>query len=211
MHQKIERGALDARLTKRERAARDKASQRLAMRTYFRKQAAATLGDRHWWLVKHSERNGESLAQAMRDEGIEAWCAVSKERKRVGRGNATVEKDEQIFPNYLFVRTVPFEAAWLGVMTFEGVTGFVLGGEKPLRIRQRTIDEVLAFLSVLPSRRQVLFAPDAMVQVMKGSFSGFEGKVKKSEDKRGDVIVEVDMFGRVTICNFGIDSLRLLD
>lgn len=211
MHQKIDRGALDKLLTKREQDARDKASQRLAMRTYFRKQASATLGERHWWLVKHAERNGESLAQTMRDDGIEAWCAVDKYKKRVGRCNATRDDERDIFPGYVFVKTVAFEAAWLGVMSFDGVTGVVMSDGNPARVRQKTIDEIQAFLGVLSTKRRVLFGEGAMVRIVAGAFKDRAGYVCRSENKNGLVAVECEMFGRIVVGNFGIDSLRLLD
>lgn len=211
MHSKPEIGKLDAALTERERRARDRASQRLAMRNYLRKQAASTGDDRQWNLIRHGARSGESLRDLMLQDGIEAWCAVDKYKKRVGRSNATREADLDIFPGYLFVRTVPFEAAWIGVMSFEGVSGYVMNGVKPAIIRQETINEIQAFLGLERRKRKVLFAEGAMVRVVAGSFASFEGRVVTSENKRGHLKVEVDIFGRMTLCDFGIDSLRLLD
>jgi len=187
-----------------ERARRD-------MVRWLRAQAADRDGKCAWYVVAH-RGSGMALTESMRAEGLNAWCPMRKVVKRVGRRRAVVDRKIPLFDGYVLVELIAgWEAAWLGVMTFDGVTGILGSAGRPQALPGATVEKLMEFEGLDAFSQGVLFARGRRVVITSGMFKGLEGHVVRSEDRNGELALELDLFGRLTPCRMGVDSVKLSD
>lgn len=186
--------------------------ERAKMRAWLRGQAADRNGNRAWYIVEHRGRDGESLVEEMAEAGVEAWCPMKKIVKRRPRGQACKTVEAPLFEGYIFVRLLAdWDAAFLGVMTFDQVRSILGHGEAPTALPERFVKSIKDFEASPPAVQAMLFRSGDAVQVTAGPFASFAAQVTADYHGKGWVDVEVNIFGRLTPCRLGVDSLRLLD
>lgn len=104
------------------------------------------------------------------------------------------QKEEKLFPCYVYVKMVMTDETWYICRNTRGVTGFVGPGSKPIPLT----DEEVRNLGVAKQSVQVRLAAGDLVNIVSGSLEGFEGTVREVDEAAGTVVVTVSMFGRET-------------
>jgi transcription antitermination factor NusG len=200
-------------LTEREELSWQRTRKAADMVAWLRKQAAARDGERFWYAIRTRRDDADQVAKRMREAGIETWCPLTTAVKRQPRGRGCMTVSIALFPRYFFARTVSFEAAWLGLMSFEGVDCVLGHGERPVPLPERVIEDIHSFCeSGLASIRKgsgILKKGDR-VMIEAGPFAFLEGTVLRGTDMDGVVDLELDVFGRMTPCRIGVDDLKRL-
>lgn len=209
MHERVTLTGCSSAESRRIEHRLERAARHRALLEGQRRAAIDSDGTGQWFVVRHSG-DGESLAKLMAVEGITAWCPVEKVKKSCGRVRKVVWVNAPLWAGYILVKVPALPAAWLGVMSFDGVAGFLGMGGIPLALKDKAIKEIQAFIALPPARRKLIFAPDARVLIRHNSFEGIEGTVVASENAKGRVGVEIELLGRMTLCWFGLDELKLL-
>jgi len=182
---------------------------RREMVRWLRAQAADRDGKCAWYVVAH-RGSGMALTESMRAEGLNAWCPMRKVVRKRPRRRTTVEDRVPLFDGYVLVELVSgWDAAFLGVMTFEGVSAILGMDGQPAPLPAVTVERLMEFEGLSAFDQGVLFARGRRVVITSGLFKGIEGKVVRSEDRNGELALELDLFGRLTPCRMGIDSVRL--
>ena len=103
-----------------------------------------------------------------------------------------VQKEEKLFPCYVYVKMVMIDETWYICRNTRGVTGFVGPGSKPIPLT----DEEIENLGVAKNVAAVKVGD--LVTINSGSLKGFEGTVKEVDEEAQSVLVNVSMFGRET-------------
>ena len=104
------------------------------------------------------------------------------------------QKEEKLFPCYVYVKMVMTDETWYICRNTRGVTGFVGPGSKPIPLT----DEEVANLGVAKRNVGPSVKPGDMVRIISGSLADYEGEVKEVDAEAGTVLVTVSMFGRET-------------
>lgn len=105
--------------------------------------------------------------------------------------------------------------AWYVIRNTNGVTGFVGIGSDPIPMEDEEVETILRFLGEEgeekpePKEEIVLdFELGDMVELLEGGFVGSVGEVNNIDLEHGKVKIMIDMFGRMTPVEIGINDVK---
>ena len=96
---------------------------------------------------------------------------------------------------------------WYVVRNTRGVTGFVGPGSKPVPL---TAEEMMTLGVKTNEKINIDFEEGEMVNVIAGVWAGTAGEVKRIDDARQTVTINVDMFGRETPVELNFTEVKKL-
>ena len=105
-----------------------------------------------------------------------------------------VEKEQKLFPSYVFVKMIMTDDSWYVVRNTRGVTGFVGPGSKPVPL---TEEEMLP-LGIKKEEIQVDFAEGDTVVVTGGAWKDTVGVITALNVQKQTATINVELFGRET-------------
>lgn len=116
------------------------------------------------------------------------------------RGGRKVTSKRLMYPGYVLVEMEMSDELWHAVRSTPRVTGFVGGGQTPVPLSPREVEEILyrqASSAERPRPKQT-FEKGETVRITDGPFSSFSGKVDEVNPERSTLRVLVTIFGRAT-------------
>lgn len=113
---------------------------------------------------------------------------------------------KKMFPGYVLINMYMNDDTWYVVRNTRGVTGFVGPGSKPVPL---TETEMLK-MGVNVGKVEVDFAVGDTVSVISGVWEGTAGIIKRIDENRQTVTINVDMFGRETPVELGFAEVKKL-
>ena len=173
------------------------------------------------WFVLHTLTGQENKAQ----KSIEARVKLERMEEYIGRcviptERVTEKKDgkkrtitKKFFPGYVLAelalydeakgldengKKAIFERTWQFLRETPGVIGFV-GGDRPQPLKQSEVDSILLdrpSAGAMAERPKVDFSVDETVKINDGAFMGLTGQVSMVDPDKGNLKVEVAVFGR---------------
>ena len=153
----------------------------------------------------------EAIRDELQERGIEAWCPMEKMRARPRRSLKAVDIYRPFFKGYLFIRVIPDNEAFVGLLSASRLMGLMGRDGKPFLMPDRMMDALLLSSKnakqeqdderVLPVRT------GQRVVIRTGPFSDFNATIRRVLGSRWKVMAEVEMFGRMTAVELDIDSV----
>jgi transcriptional antiterminator NusG len=144
---------------------------------------------------KALEENRESKGMS---ELVEEILVPTENVAEVKRGQQRVS-EKRLWPGYILVKMNLTDDSWHYVKDTNGVIDF-LGGEKPLPLPQREVDNILQELE--EKKKGVVqkhnIQPGDKVKITDGVFVNFIGTVTEVFHEKGRLSVLVSIFGRDT-------------
>lgn len=105
--------------------------------------------------------------------------------------------------------------AWYVIRNTNGVTGFVGIGSDPIPMEDEEVTTILRFLGEEgeekpePKEEVILdFVVGDMVELLEGGFVGSVGEVNNIDLEHGKVKIMIDMFGRMTPVEIGVNEVK---
>jgi transcriptional antiterminator NusG len=105
--------------------------------------------------------------------------------------------------------------AWYVIRNTNGVTGFVGIGSDPIPMEDEEVVTILRFLGEEgeekpePKEEIILdFVVGDMVELLEGGFVGSVGEVNNIDLEHGKVKIMIDMFGRMTPVEIGVNEVK---
>ena len=157
------------------------------------------------WYVVHTYSGYENKVKTNIEKAIEnrpelreTILEVKVPMQEVSEVKNGVRKtsEKKMFPGYVLIHMdADDNAAWYVVRNTRGVTGFVGPGSKPVPL---TEDEMKALSFEGPERIHVDVAEGDMVNVIAGVWVGTVGVVKRVDENKQVVTINVELFGRET-------------
>jgi transcriptional antiterminator NusG len=165
------------------------------------------------WYVVHvlsgqENKVAERIRRLVEQEGLEGdifEVLVPTEMVSEVRRGKKSETKRKTFPGYIIVNMALLstdnelnEPVWYLVKEMEGVIGFAGTKHRPIPMRQRDVDNMLAQIkereeSVRPA---VSFEVGDTVKVADGPFENQDGIVEEIDEEKGKLRVAVTIFGR---------------
>ena len=117
------------------------------------------------------------------------------------------EMKKKFFPGYVLVNANLYEPdgslvdkTFSFLKNMEGIIGFAGTKDKPVPMRQREVDAMLAQIQerTEESRPKIAFETGDIIKVNDGPFESQTGEIKEIDLERGILKVSVSMFGRST-------------
>lgn len=169
------------------------------------------------WVVATCKTGTEKqVSEALEALDIECWCPTERKQKPPRRGHKAVEIHVPIFRGYLFVRVIPSNRAYVGLLMAGKINGLMSSGGAVYLMPERLMERIM-LLGKKRERKQVdanelpayLKAVGTTVRVRSGPFSSFMVTLKSVLDKKGKFLVEVPLFGGMTEMTIDVDSIEL--
>lgn len=171
----------------------------------------AVRGGPYWYLV--AVRPGREVLTAIRllRDRIKAFCPREKvvEKNPSGRGTRVARRP--MYPGYIFVELAPGEPCWAGLLTYEGVLRLVPQSDRPARMSEAAMAEILKISRARAHRKRkapALFVIGETVLIKDGPFAHFEGKVVRADEMRGRLVVEAALFGQEVPVHLDLDQVE---
>jgi len=105
--------------------------------------------------------------------------------------------------------------AWYVIRNTNGVTGFVGIGSDPIPMEDEEVSTILRFLGEegeeKPGPKEEIivdFEIGDMVELLEGGFVGSVGEVNNIDLEHGKVKIMIDMFGRMTPVEIGVNEVK---
>ena len=126
------------------------------------------------------------------------------------RNGKRVSVTKRLYPGYVLVEMVLNERTIHVVNNIQGVIKFVGSGKAPQPLRPDEMNKILGIEVEIEDEPQedIPFHIDQVVEVMKGPFTDFSGKVQEVYPEKGKVKVEVSLFGRPTSVELDYTDLK---
>jgi transcription antitermination factor NusG len=199
-------------LTERELLALERARQKAELIAWLRAEAASRDGEMAWYVARTRWR-ADHVARDLRDNGIEAVCPQERRWKRYPRARKKYSVDYPLFGNYLFVRLLKAESAWVGVMTFDGVHCLQGNGDRPVPVNVGEMGQILDLVAKAverPANEQASVAVGDRVAHPIGSFAELHSTVVEIDAVKREALVATLLFGRTIETRCRIDDLERL-
>lgn len=175
-----------------------------------------------WFVVQSEPQRERAVAGALVGRGFECYLPMRKRKGCVVRGRLHREVEAAMLPGYLFASFNPAADGWKDISHTAGVID-VLGYDielpsgvierRPVPVPTRDMYRIRDKEAEYASGARVLRIDDrplalgALVQIGEGAFVGFLGRVIELLFGRERVKVEIDLFGRPTPLELGVEVL----
>ncbi len=155
------------------------------------------------WYVVHTYSGYENKVKANIEQSIEnrklhdTILEVSVPTQEVveTKNGKTKVSEKKLLPGYVLVNMVMNDETWYIVRNTRGVTGFVGPGSKPVPLSE---DEMKNLGVKQTEKINADFEIGDMVAAVDGVWNGTAGVVKRIDEGKQTVTINVDMFGRET-------------
>jgi transcriptional antiterminator NusG len=119
------------------------------------------------------------------------------------------EKDQQLFPGYVFVEMELKPELVRIVNSIPKVLKF-LGGKDPVSLTSKEVQRILGQIKgeIEVASKKSDFVEGKEVEVGAGPFAGFVGVVDRVDEENERLTVMVSIFGRMTPVELGFDQVK---
>lgn len=168
-----------------------------------------------WYVLRVASNREDQVCEALKrkvtveglDDRIGRILVPSQREKRM-RGRIAKVYDRKLYPGYVFVEmlveddgTIP-EDIWFMIKETMSVGDFIGSDGKPTAMKSHDVEKMLAVVE--KSAEQPTLAGMAgmkkgdRIKVKEGPFENFEGEIDEVMPDKGQVRVNVSIFGRTT-------------
>ncbi|KAA3512739.1 transcriptional antiterminator [Agrobacterium vitis] len=167
------------------------------------------------WVVASCKSDmEEAIRDSLEQQEIECWCPFERLRLPPRRGKQAVDIQRALFRGYLFVQVIPNNEAFVGLMLASKLRGLMGTDGKPHLMPEPLMRQLMLSAKKAERKhmdgRDVPPMPDVLgkqVTIRSGPFADFVVTVRKVLSKRGQVVVDVPMFGGMSEITMGIDFI----
>lgn len=161
---------------------------------------------KNWYVVRvQVGREGkikEGLEKKVKESGLEEQVSrvlVPTEKVTEIRGGKKTVREKKLFPGYLMVEMDLNDQTWYLVREVPGIGDF-LGLKKPVPMPQYEVDRLLAETMVAEEKPKIKidFEKGDSIRIKEGPFENFDGVVEGVNTSKGQVNVNITIFGRTT-------------
>lgn len=195
-----------------------KSREEIELVNFLRRQACdrrpdAIRGGPYWYLIRCKAGDEVILTIRLLKIGIKAFCPREWIVEKKPRGKGKRLRRIVMFPGYVFVLLTPGYDSYAGVLTVDGVHGFLPTNENPSSVTPAEFKVLQELSRAKPHRKQkqlAIYLAGERIRIVDGPFAGFPGVVSAPDDERGRLWVDVSVFGRETPVHFELDQIQKL-
>ncbi|AMM84770.1 transcription termination/antitermination NusG family protein [Martelella sp. AD-3] len=156
-----------------------------------------------WYVAAVHPGHEQQVETVLKDIGAEALVPMRKGKQRRRRGRMLPVRDEVLMTGYVLVRFVSTARALRGLLSLDHVIAILGGWETPYPVSDDKVAQIMRKADNgdfdYERHSDVMVEAGDRVMIGDGIFEGQVGTVVTANSKgKGDVVVEVDLFGRLT-------------
>ena len=114
------------------------------------------------------------------------------------KGNKKQEREEKIFPGYVFVEMIMDEDSWYVVRHTAGVTKFTGSAKRPIPAKESEIKKIIHRSTSQTQKVELDVKPGDKVRIISGPFSDFIADIIEVYPDKAKIRANVSIFGRET-------------
>lgn len=121
-------------------------------------------------------------------------------------------KQKKLYPGYLFFKSKMNDKIWYVVRNTPGVRLIVGAETRPVPLTDAEYQDIMTQVTQSQERSElkVPYNIGDIVLLKTGDFKGMQGTIKEIDADKGQVVVHVEMLGRLTPVIIDIDKIELL-
>ncbi len=162
-------------------------------------------GKKHWYIV-HTQTGHENKVKVNLEKRIENMNMTEKIfRVEVPQKTVTQvkngkkhEREEKLYPGYVFVEMIMDNDSWYVVRNTAGVTKFVGSAKKPIPAAESDIKKILHRTQNQVQKIQLDVKVGDKVRIISGPFAEFVGDITEVYPDKAKLRANVSIFGRET-------------
>ena len=170
------------------------------------------------WYVIHTFAAHENRVKTTIEKGL----AGTPMEKQIGqllvpvqktfliRDGKKVEREKKLFTSYVIIQADLTPELITYIKNIAGVTNFLGHGKEPIPLSLEEINGLLGVSDNEKTLRSYDFIPGAMIKVISGPFTDFEGVVVKSNEDGTKLVINVTVFGRITPVELNSDQVEAI-
>ena len=123
-----------------------------------------------------------------------------------------VIKQKKLYPGYLFFKSRMNDKIWYVVRNTPGVRLIVGAETKPVPLTDNEYQQMITHINQSQERSELKVPYNLwdVVLLKTGDFKGMQGAIKEIDTEKGQVVVQVEMLGRLTPVIIDVDKIELL-
>jgi len=171
-------------------------------------ESAATVPDKHWYILKVQSNREDSIRDALlrrvRMQGLDRFFGdviVPKEQVTEFKAGKKKIVSRKLYPGYILVNMVLNDETWYVVRETGGIGDFTGSAGRPSPMLPQDVAKLLNKTEVKTDetpRLRINFKKGDRVKITEGTFENFEGEVEQIDEANGRVTVMLSIFGRST-------------
>ncbi|MDR3169564.1 MAG: transcription termination/antitermination protein NusG [Candidatus Peribacteria bacterium] len=148
--------------------------------------------------------------QGLKDDVVEFMNPKVNETS-IKKGEKVV-KQKKLYPGYLFFKSRMNDRIWYVVRNTPGVRLIVGAETRPVPLTDSEFTEMMKQITQSQERSElkVPYNLGDVVLLKTGDFKGMQGTIKEIDGDKGQVVVQIEMLGRLTPVIIDIDKIELL-
>lgn len=164
------------------------------------------MSDYRWYVVLSKPGQAEKAAQELRQQNFEVFLPLVRVEK-LQRGKR-VEKEEPLFPGYLFIELSEVASNWRPIRSTRGVARIITFGGKPAVVPDDAVEQLRDSLKQQAERRSL--EPNQPVRIMEGPFANLNAVFAEYDgEKRAFLLLE--LLGQWQRLSVPLNAMRTLD
>jgi transcriptional antiterminator NusG len=171
-------------------------------------EAAAPVGDRHWYILKVQSNREDSIREALLRrismQGMGKYfgdVVVPKEQVTEFKSGKKRVVSRKLYPGYILVNMILNDETWYLVRETGGIGDFTGSAGRPSPMLPQDVAKLLHKAEEKTDetpRLKINFKKGDRVKINEGTFENFEGEVEQIDEANGRVTVMLSIFGRST-------------
>jgi transcriptional antiterminator NusG len=147
--------------------------------------------------------------QGLKDDVVEFMNPKVNETS-IKKGEKIV-KQKKLYPGYLFFKSRMNDRIWYVVRNTPGVRLIVGAETRPVPLTDSEFAEMMKQITQSQERSElkVPYNLGDVVLLKTGDFKGMQGIIKEIDGDKGQVVVQIEMLGRLTPVIIDIDKIEL--
>jgi transcriptional antiterminator NusG len=148
--------------------------------------------------------------QGLKDDVVE-FLNPKVSETTIKKGEKIV-KQKKLYPGYLFFKSRMNDRIRYVVRNTPGVRLIVGAETKPVPLTDNEFEEMMKQITQSQERSElkVPYKAGEVVLLKTGDFKGMQGTIKEVDADKGQVVVHVEMLGRLTPVIIDVDKIELL-
>ena len=176
-------------------------------RTFKRYVLSVTSGQEELVMENLRERINK---QGLQEDVVEFMNPKVNETS-IKKGEKVI-KQKKLYPGYLFFKSRMNDKIWYVVRNTPGVRLIVGAETRPVPLTEQEYTDIVHHITQSQERSELKVPYNVwdLVLLKTGDFKGMQGTIKEVDADKGQVVVHVEMLGRLTPVFIDIDKIELL-
>ncbi|WP_309086450.1 transcription termination/antitermination NusG family protein [Chelativorans sp.] len=160
--------------------------------------AGSEKGEKRWYVLRIAHRSERAVAADLDAAGLEAWAPTKTIWRAVFHSKKRRRAENPIFRGYVFVRSVPCDEAWVGLLRVKGVAAILGNGTRPVHVPDEKMSALMGLVvsgAFDEKKNGRPYKIGEKVWIKDGPFASFPCVIEGYVKSRG-VRVLASLFGR---------------